>query len=335
MGDKRGTPVEDSNVNDEFAEAFDLAVKDEDTEADLETAATGDEKPEETVSGTAGIVASEAGKDGTSLTEPGQKELSEEEEAKQVQRYKTLQGIHKHDKELWQTEKESLEEENAGLAEKLANVKPKEEKKPVEVDGFKAFVDSLTDEQKTQLKEYDEEFATVAKMEGMKRKIELDKLRNEITEWKDSVKAELTEYGTRIEPVVERVEKTEADAHFVVIKTAHKDYEQHRDDGSIVEWIQSKPNYLQTALMETYEEGEAEDVVALISDFKQETNVEQMSSEKDLVEEEKKQALKEKKEKKKQALATVTTRKGAVNLRTTDADDYESAFDEATADRRI
>ena len=244
-----------------------------------------------------------------------------ESDEKYEQRYKTLQGIHRHDKETWETEKATL------LAQIEEAKKPAEPVK-TETNLPATLYDSLSEEDKAALKEYDEEFDVVSKMESKKREVELNKLRKEFQTWKDEITAQLAPATALVEKNLQDDEKRTVETHFNTIREGHGDFEQYRDDGSIIKWIETKPKYLQKSLMETYGKGTAEDVVDLITDFKTENNIPitQPSPVAENV-----VPINAKKAEKKLAMTAVTTRRGAVNASMAVANDYESAFDEATS----
>jgi predicted secreted Zn-dependent protease len=241
-----------------------------------------------------------------------------ESDEKYEQRYKTLQGILRHEKELWEVERLRLQTE----LEEAKKVTPKEPETTPQT-----FIDSLTDEEKAALKEYDEDFDVVSKMEGKKREIELNKLRKEVQGFIENLK---TEISTQLAPatalvaetLVER-EKQSEESHFNAIKTNHADFEKYRDDGSILKWIDAKPGYLKRSMTETYSKGTAEEVVELITDFKVENNIQPSPDTTNVVN------MKTRKAEKKLAMTAVTTRRGAVNASMAVANDYEGAFDEA------
>ena len=261
----------------------------------------------------------------------------DESEEKFEQRYKTLQGIHKHDKETWGEEKarlltelEEAKKPKAPEAMPSSTLEEKEQKK--------AFIDSLTDEQKEQLEEYDREFDLVSKMEGIKRSIELNKLRQEIEEWKSEVLSKLTEQETqfteKLTPALTMAEEIEQKNHFNLIRTGyvlengtkvqgHDDFEKYRDDGSLLAWIESKPKYLQPALMSTYSNGAAIDVIDLITDFKRDNNIKLDALSENII------PINATKEAKKQALSSVTSGRVSVNPSVADNSDYDSAWNDA------
>ncbi len=270
----------------------------------------------------------------------------DETDEKYEQRYKTLQGIHKHDKETWETERTKL---LSDLEEAKKPKTPIEDttKKPTkeETAAADAFIDSLTPEQKEELDKYEADFDVVSKMEGIKRTREMAKLRKEmettIQKIKEEVESKLTATETnltsRIAPAIKLAEDSDQESHFSIIREGyvredgtivpgHNDFEKFRDDGSLLAWIESKPKYLQPTLKTTYENGTATDVVDLISDFKQENNIKSIPNPPDNVVQ-----LNPSKAAKIQALTSVTGRRGAVNASVISAvsDDFEGAFDEA------
>ena len=317
------TPIE----KDEFAEAFDVA-QGLDEHADL-SAADDPAKMEEP------LVVVPPATPPVKEPPPASEQQPGESNEKYEQRYKTLQGIHKHDKETWEAERVQL------LSDLEEAKKPKEVTPPSTPEKTAAaatFVDSLTDEQKQQLADYEQDFDVVSKMEGIKRGVELEKLRREMQAWKEEVASKIAEQATsldtRIAPVLKREEENERDTHFSTIREGytlkdgttvpgHNDFEKYRDDGSLLAWIESKPKYIQPALKETYSKGAAIDVIDLISDFKKENNI-PLTPASNVIQMDAAKAAR------KQALSTVTNRRGAVNVSgAAPPDDFESAFDEA------
>lgn len=321
--DDRGASEKVSAGEQEFNEAFDKA------EGKVPDEKPAGEPPVETEKETE--KETDKGKEPPQKEEPPAKEppakTEPDEEEKYEQRYKTLQGIHRHDKDTWEQEKSKLISE----LEEAKKVAPKKDD-PTKEKAVQDFVDSLTDEQKKQLEEYEQDFDVVSKMEGLKRSVELAKLRKEFQAWKDEFVGRFEEHGKKLAPIAEFAEKSEAQAHFNMIMNGytredgtevpgHPDFRKYRDDGSLLKWIESKPKYLQAGMKEVYEKGLATDVIDLYGDFKRELNINQESPEDKVVNIDK--------AKKKQALAAVNTRRGAVNADFRPADDYDGAFDEA------
>lgn len=234
------------------------------------------------------------------------------------QRYRTLQGMYNKDKETWETERAALLAKAEEAAKAAAPAPKKETEIPKDLE--------LSEEDLQAIKEYDEEFDLVSKMEGKKREIELRKLRKEFQGFVETIKAELTAQlaptQTFInETVAERAQREEL-SHFSSIKEAHPDFETYRDDGRLMKWIESKPRYLQKSMLETYNQGTSDDVVDLLNDFKLEHNI--SSPPRDNVLD-----INTRKAEKKLAMTAVTTRRGAVNPSHVVASDFEGAFDEA------
>lgn len=347
MADKvegdRGVPeakVDVAVVKDEFTEAFNEADK-VGEKADLSAADDPAKMKEETPVVIPPVVTPPIVETPPVETPPVERQPGETDE-KFEQRYKTLQGIHKHDRETWETEKVNLLKDlEEAKKPKTPVVTPPPT--PAEVNAAETFIENLTEEQKEQLKVYEQDFDVVSKMEGIKRGVELAKLKKEMMDtldtWKKEFVTKLTETETnitsKIAPAVKLVEDNDQENHFSMIREGytredgtqvlgHNDFEKFRDDGSLTAWIEAKPKYLQPALKQTYEKGSAMDVIDLISDFKKDNNIPLTSQPSaDVI------PINTAKAAKKQALATVTSRGRAVNLNVAVADDFEGAFNEA------
>lgn len=250
------------------------------------------------------------------------KEEEKKDEETHEQRWKSLQGIYKHDKEQWETEKTNL----LSQLEEAKKVKAPEEsgKKPSVSDDF---VDSLSPEEKAEFDEYDSEFDVISKMEGKKRERAFKALRKEFLEWKEEIVSQLKEASESGKVAVQKAESLEdlraEEEHFSRIRAEHSDFEKYRDDGSIEKWIASKPKYMQPRLKEIYSKGVTDDVIEFLNDFKKDNGIDSEEGRQNVVQ------MDRKKMEKKEALKSVTSRRGAVNPSLTNADDFDSAYDEA------
>lgn len=331
--DDRGASVDDNKeAVDEFEQAFDVAIEGG-TAGEIDdsitdgTAAEGGTSGEINNAGTSG----NEGSDDQALTDGTAGTASKVEDYEQ--KYKTLQGIFKTAKSDWENEKTKL------LSKQTQEKSPTDQGTDgsgiqTPVDKRAAFMATLTDEQKDQLKEYEKEFAVISKMEGIKREYELDSLKKEFGEF---IVSKLNEI---VLPMAQEIDRTTEKGHFSFLRERHPDFEEHRDSGAILEWIEGKPVYLRNSLKAIYEEGEAEDIVDLITDFKRENNLLADSSKKTdteaaaqaaEAERQRKAELEAKRTKKKDALASVDTSKTAIATQQGVATDFEDAFDEALA----
>jgi len=250
-------------------------------------------------------------------TPPADQQPGESDE-KYEQRYKTLQGIHRKDKELWEAEKAQL----LTQVEELKKPVEKPPEKPETTDLGNLY-DSLSEEDKAALKDYDEEFDTVSKMEGKKRDAAFKALEKKFDAFKAELVAQIAPATALVQETKVVQEKKVEEDHFSSIRKGHPDFEKYRDDGSILKWIEEKPKYLQKSMLETYSKGAAEDVVELIGDFKRENNIEPPEESSNVVQ------IDAKKAERKQAFTAVKTRRGAVNAGMSVATDFDGAFDEA------
>lgn len=240
------------------------------------------------------------------------------------QRWKTLQGIYQKEKSDWSTEKAQL------LAEidKFKKATPPQDTPAV---GKKdtpssplSIEDLLTDEEKAELKDYESDFETVSKMEGLKRDKFFAKLEKKLAEFQSSVESRLSGVDQRISPVIQDIEIRTVEEHFSSIREAHSDFESLRDDGSIKTWIDSQPKFLKESLMKAYNEGETQDVIDLIATYKQANNItSQPPVDPKVVD------INAKKEQKRAALQAVNSRRSPVSPSSSVATGYDDAFEEA------
>lgn len=255
-----------------------------------------------------------------------------ESDEKYEQRYKSLVGVHKHDREAWETERSALlakiEEVSKREIPAAPEIKgPPASQPPTGKPSFESFRELLTDQQKAELEEYETDFDIVSKMEGLKRDKAMEAFEKRLIQFQEDVLAKLTPAQEFIAQASDEREVRLKESHFNLIADAHPDFEKYRDDGSILSWIESKPSYLKKGMLEAYERGAAEEVADLITDFKQENNIAIAGAPPDadpqIID------LHAKREAKKQAMKSVTGRRGSVNASMAVANDFESAFEEA------
>jgi hypothetical protein len=172
----------------------------------------------------------------------------QQDRALMVQRFQTLQGMFRAEKEAWEKEKAELVQSRTAPA-------------PAADD-----LSELTDEEKQAIQDYELEFDTISKAEAIKRKALVAQLKKEMQGNFDLFKGALME-------IAETLRSTTDQSHFGSIRDAHPDFENLRDSGEIVKWIESQPRYLQPGLVAVYKEGQASDVIDLIGRFKKETGL--------------------------------------------------------------
>lgn len=245
------------------------------------------------------------------------------------QRWKSLQGILKSKDEKYESEKAQLLTELENLKKTVASLSDEKKDKKKGTDKSDSMFDDLSKEDQEALAEYEKDFDSVSKMEGLKRERALKKLEDRILEKIEARTAEIQDkIVSRVQPIEESYKKSDEAAHFSTIRGSHPDFETHRDSGAILKWIETKPRYLRESMKATYEQGTAEDVVDLISDFKTENNLleadkNNQSRSDNLIDMEKKKA------EKKQNLTAVITKRGSVDAGQGRADDFDSAYNEA------
>ena len=249
-----------------------------------------------------------------------------ESDEKYEQRYRSLVGVHKHDKEAWESERAALLAKVEEVSKAAVAPTKEEPAKPSGKSTYESILDSLTPEQKAELDEYEADFDIVSKMEGLKREKAMEAFEKKLQQFQEEILSKLTPAENLLSQVAVEREVQLKEKHFGSISGVHPDYEQYRDDGSILNWIESKPGYLKKGMLETYQQGEASEVADLITDFKRENNIEivrapeydpQVTN------------LQAKREAKRMAMQSVTGRRGSVNANIAAAADFEGAFEEA------
>lgn len=242
------------------------------------------------------------------------------------QQYKTLQGIHRHDRETWESERTQLlakitEMEKGGGTQTVT-----QDKKSIEDAGklLDELKDSLSDEERAQLDEYKQEFDIVSKMEGLQRKVEMAKLRKDLVGMLEEIKGQLQPVQAFVSQSAEDRDVADRNAHFSAIEEKHADYAKYRDDGSLMNWIDSLPVHRRQGYKDICKSGTVEEVISLYDEFKSDNNI-PIEGNNDSPP----NVVKLDKERRKDALRSPTGRKSAVNPTHTPATSFEDSFDEA------
>jgi len=232
-----------------------------------------------------------------------------------VQKYKSLQGM--YDKS--ETDKRDLEK------------KLKEKEKPV--DEKDKEVDSTPKPEEEQpdpeLDKYKEEYDYIHKNEAKIRARELKKFRE------DLVKEIADTYDLPIKAVNSLIQEKlteDTKAHQGAIMESHPDYGKEYQKKDILDWVETLSPAKKKTYKEIIEEGEVEEVVDLITDFKAakgiKPNTEEVDEDNKDKDETKEKARLEK-ERKLKEMETVKSKKRAIGGDVKKAEDYESAFEEA------
>lgn len=244
---------------------------------------------------------------------------------KYKQRYRTIQGILKHEQEAWKTREAELLKENEALKSSVTS--PTTTEKADTAGKLTDLGVVLTEEQRASLDAYDREFDIVSKMEGLKRDKALGELRKEFQEvLSSSLKEITTQLTSQFSPALDLVQTFDEDSHFGYIRSVHPDLENYQEgtDGynDVVGWIETKPSYLRESMRLAFDKGTAEQVTELLRDYKEENNLTTAVSS---------APSSPARAVKRAALTSVPTRRSAVNAGRGKAEDYESAWAEANA----
>ncbi|HHT9136794.1 MAG TPA: hypothetical protein ACFYEK_06045 [Candidatus Wunengus sp. YC60] len=254
------------------------------------------------------------------------------------QKWKSLNGIIKSKEQQFQTRESELLAEIEKLKTPPTPPPADDKNKKVETElDVEALLKNLNlnDEEKAMLKDYDEEFGLVSKVENLKLSKAIKSIYGILNEgFQKKLNEVKEEFQSQLKPATEFVEKTtkerEEDAvsnHFNSIETAHPDYKSYHENGKIVEWIQTKPAYLQKGMLEVVQSGTAEEVISLLDDFKKENNIPLTNNPPpdNVVE------MDKAKKDRKAALTPPQSKRSAINPNLKPSDDFDGAFDEATS----
>ena len=254
------------------------------------------------------------------------------------QKWKSLNGIIKSKENEFKTKEAEYQAEIEKLKKPPEPPPADDKNKKVETElDVEALLKNLNlnDEEKAMLKEYDEEFGLVSKVENLKLSKAIKSIYGILNEgFQKKLNEVKEEFQSQLKPATEFVEKTtkerEEDAvstHFNSIETAHPDYKTYHENGKIVEWIQTKPAYLQKGMLDVTKSGTAEEVISLLDDFYKENNLPPTNNQplNNIVE------MDKAKKDRKAALTPPQSKRGAINPNLKPSDDFDGAFDEATS----
>lgn len=170
-------------------------------------------------------------------SDPDYKQLYEQE----LQRTKSWDGrLSAKDREL-----ATLRQELEAIKAKSAETKETED--PTTDEAIDAF-----------LKEFPELAAPIQKMIEKATKTRSKELATDIEGRIES----------KIKPIAQTVQETTVEKHINAIRTAHTDFDEIVQSGSLQTWINEQPGYMQPALQAVYDQGTTKDVIDLIAQYK-------------------------------------------------------------------
>jgi len=233
-----------------------------------------------------------------------------------LQRYKTLQG-------MYRSQKEKLEE----LSKKLDDI-PEPKGNPEEGRQEPSEQQAEKQEQGSS----DETVDTSWVSEALKENEKISELSEELPEIaslvEESLKSVMEKYTIavsqamqimaqqieqKVAPIEQTIGQTLKEKKLAKISEVHPDYSDYLNSQELSDWINSKPSRIKQAYEAILKEGEAEEVIELLNDFKQETQI--VSNTKPV--------------KKKTPKAVTTKTKSPSQGKVVDMNDFEQAFEEA------
>lgn len=147
----------------------------------------------------------------------------------------------------------AIREANRIAQEEAERNKPKETPKPLTMEDF------LTEEEKQVLKTYDEEWGEVSRAEQIRTQALV----------KMALAEAKKEWGEALSPLVHTVQQTQQTSFRDTVLREHPDADQVV--GNLEGWIVEQPRLLRAAYEQAYANGSAEDIIELLSAYKQAT----------------------------------------------------------------
>lgn len=115
----------------------------------------------------------------------------------------------------------------------------------------------MSEEDKNYLKQYDKDWGEVSKAEGIRRRADLQVLQAQT----------FRELGKVLAPIVQTLQQSQVTSHFATIRSAHSDFDTVLPN--VREWVAKQPTLYRPALERVLNQGNATEVVELVSAYKQ------------------------------------------------------------------
>jgi hypothetical protein len=325
---------EEKDQGDEFAAAFSEATAEASNtptgeaeakaKADAEALKEAEAAKAEKESAEKGAEQTEIEKEAEAAAKGKEKETTQAEttdDQKAEQRYKTLQGMFDAEKKKWDKERQDL----LGKLEKATPEPEEEEEQPPKGRTKEKEKEAAApDAEDPELKQYLAEYDYIASNEAKLRKRDIEQASKVIV---DSI-------IDFIKPYINVTESTAQDRHYTAIKTAHPDFETYRDSGEIEQWILTRPAFEQKAMKEVYNAGSTQDIIDLISTFREAKGYNGTKSTPDPEKEREAAEAAAKKKDKLEDLSAVPARRAGVKVDgvgRVDKDDFAAGFADALA----
>jgi len=292
------------NDEDEFDQAFDEAIGDE-PKTEEETEDQDDNQNE-----------SQSGKDEDDQTEddslfetvPDDQDNGNEDEKSPEQLIADLEANLAKEKQRNSSWEGRIRAANRRAEEAEAKLNKKSE------TADKGSNDSLPndDEDNSILSEFIEEFPSLEKP--------IKLLATQIA--RKIVEEEVGSIRPTIDSVKDTIQSQTMREHVGKIETAHPDWKQIRDSGSLITWIEKQPKFVQPGLTKVVEEGSAEEIIELFDTYKRSTGQKRTVN----------TGTKTAQQKARELEAVPHSSKGPpADKKIVDKNDYDSAWDEAVS----
>jgi hypothetical protein len=284
--------------------------------AQADEAGSNDEKEEETTEESVEENASDDEEEGKDEGDEGNEDnsaedLSDDEDlddpALILQRYKSLQGMYRSQKEKLDEIQNKVKEQPEQKEESKKEEEKEEPAPSDEEDIDTSWVSNALDSNE-KIKEFAEDFPEIKEVLEVSLKSVMQKYTQAMGQAFQSILQQIDQKYQPIAQSVGEISKKERDAE---IKSAHPDYDKLVGSQELNDWIDSQPSRLKETYTSILQDGSKEEIVELLNDFKLKTGIKMPQ------------------EKKKPKATPQVKAKAPSSKPPVDMDDFEQAFQEA------
>lgn len=188
------------------------------------------------------------------------------------QRYKTLQG-------MWRSEKEKraelerrlteLEAKASGAAENTTNIQHQEKQSGAKDEGLARHLTESEEEMVAKILEEDEKFQEIREDFPEVAEALEHSLKKTLSQFSAKQSQQLMSVLQQsLAPLLQSQQQQILEEHYKRVKEAHPDFERYLESGELEAWIKEQPSRKQKYLLEVYNEGSTEEVIDLFNEFK-------------------------------------------------------------------
>jgi len=230
-----------------------------------------------------------------------------------LQRYKTLQGMYRSQKQKIEELQSTSQTEKPDVTDKVEEPAPtQKEEPPAQQEVDTSWVTEALNSNED-IKGFAEEFPEIHSVLEGSLKAVMERYTQAMSQ---AFQTLLQQIDQKYQPIASSVTQITAKEKDEAVKSQHPDYPTLIQSQELKDWIDSQPKTLKKAYSEILENGSAEDMIELLNDFKLKTGIKTPQESQPAP-------------KKKPKVAPTTKSKAPSSKPPVDMDDFEQAFYEA------